>query len=108
MLCISTTPILLHDNASDNKALVAKADLRNCEFEELSHTDHSPDLAPFRFYLFPRLKGHLRGKHFEDENVRLRHVCGYRDKTKQYLSGTEKLCERYNKCITVHGDYVEK
>ena len=43
-------------------------------------------------------------------NSRQRQKSGYRGKTKlkKLLSGIEKLCERYNRCIAVRGDYVEK
>ena len=41
-------------------------------------------------------------------NSKQREKSGYRGKTKHYLSGIEKLCECYNKCIAVHGDYAEK
>ena len=68
MLCISTTPLVFHDNALAYKALVAKADLRDCGFEELSYPHYSPDLAPCDFHLFHSLKVHLYGKHFEDDN----------------------------------------
>jgi hypothetical protein len=30
------------------------------------HPHHSPDLAPFDFFLFPRMKGQKKGKRFAD------------------------------------------
>ena len=69
MLCFSTTPLLLHDNAPAHKALVAKTALGDCGFEELSHPPYSTDFAPCDFhFFFPNLKRNLRGKHFEDGN----------------------------------------
>ena len=41
-------------------------------------------------------------------NSRRQQKSGYRGKTNHYLSGIEKLCELYNKCIAVYSDYVEK
>ena len=38
---LSTTPLLLHDNASAQRALVTKAALRDCGFEKLSHPPYS-------------------------------------------------------------------
>ena len=36
------------------------------EAEVLTHPPYSPDLAPCDFALFPKLKGELKGKHFND------------------------------------------
>ena len=68
VLCVSTTPLLRQDNAPVHKALIAKAGLIECGFEELLRAPYSPDLALCDFHLFPTLKGHLRWKHFEDYN----------------------------------------
>jgi hypothetical protein len=35
----------------------------------LEHSTYSPDLAPADFYLFPRLKSALKGRHFCDIDV---------------------------------------
>ena len=60
----------------------------------------TPTLFPScDFHLFPSLKGHLRGKHFKEDNQL---------KTENILSGIENLRERYSKCMPVHGNYVEK
>ena len=82
------------------KALVAKAGLRGCEFQQLSHSPYTPDLALCDFHL---LKGHLCGKHLEDDNE----LKTAPDEI-LYLSGIEKLRERYNKCIAVRGGYIKK
>ena len=92
---MSTTPLLLHDNAPAYKAVVAKVALRNCEFEELSDPLYSPNQTPCDFHLFTSLKGHLHGKHFED-NSKLNTVTEEwvqgKDKTKTlYFSGIEKI-----------------
>ena len=68
MLCVSSTPLLVHDNAPAHEALVAKTSLRVYGFEELSHSPYSTYLALCNFYLFLNLKGHLCVKHFEDDN----------------------------------------
>ena len=43
MLCVSTTPLLFHDNAPAHKAQVANTGLKNTGFEELSHPSYSPE-----------------------------------------------------------------
>jgi len=63
---------------------------------------YSPDLAPSDFYLFPKLKVHLRGR---------RNTCD-----KDVIDAVEEfLDDQYTafyqnevQCIEVHGDYVEK
>ena len=36
----------------------------DCKLEILSHPLYSPDMAPSDFYLFPKLKSHLRGTQY--------------------------------------------
>jgi hypothetical protein len=71
---------------------------------------YSPDLAPSDFHLFPKLKQFLGGRRFKsDEEVK--------DVVKERLNGLaaevhdegiQKLVTRYDKCLNVGGDYVEK
>ena len=57
--------MLLHDKASAQKALVAKATLRAYGFEDLSHPSIRLDFTPCDIHPFPNYwKGHVRGKHF--------------------------------------------
>ena len=35
-----------------------------CGFEIFPHSRYSPDMAPSYFYLFPKLKSHLRGTQY--------------------------------------------
>lgn len=107
---LSAGVLLLHDNASSHTSHLAKAAVHQCGFEELPHPPYSPDLAPSDFHLFPKLKEHLRGKRFADNNELKAVVNGYfRVASKEFFqSGIEKLRERYNKCIVKQGDYVEK
>ena len=65
---ISNIPLVLHDNARAHEILVAKAALKDCDVEELSHPASSQHLAPCDVHLVPNLKGLLIGTHFEDDN----------------------------------------
>ena len=53
-----------HDNAPAHSAGVTKNFLREFRWELLPHQPYSPDLAPSDFFLFPKLKEHLKGVHF--------------------------------------------
>ncbi|XP_048251006.1 histone-lysine N-methyltransferase SETMAR-like [Haliotis rufescens] len=61
--------ILLHqDNAPVHTSHVEMTAVQECGYELLPHPPYSPDLAPSDFHLFPRLKKHLRGRRFEDDD----------------------------------------
>ena len=67
------------------------------------HPDHSPDLAPSDFFLFPNLKKDIRGGHFRsDEEVITaveELVSGKDPDFFQY--GLMALEHRWSKCITL-------
>lgn len=62
--------LLLDDNCAVHRSKVSKAAANECGFAHLDHPPYSPDLAPSDYYLFSKLKKHLRGKRFlGDEEV---------------------------------------
>ena len=78
--------------------------------ELLPHPPYSPDLAPSDFYLFPNMKKHLRGRVFSsDDDVKSagNGVFASIDKS-LFLVSLQSLEKRWNKCIAISGDYVEK
>jgi histone-lysine N-methyltransferase SETMAR len=103
--------VLFHqDNASSHTSSVAMATIQECGFELLPHPPYSPDLAPSDYHLFPELKSKLSGVHFEtDDDVigAVEEVFGSMDKT-FYLVGIQALRHRWDKCVNLKGDYVEK
>lgn len=103
--------VLFHqDNAPAHKSAVAMAAIQDAGFEILDHPPYSPDLAPSDFYLFPRLKEHLRGTKFEDdEEVKAAVLDFLGTQDEDFFSkGILALEKRYIKCINLKGDYVEK
>ena len=59
--------VLLHDNARPHSARQAQTLLHEqfyCDIFE--HHPYSPDLAPSDIFLFPKTKGHLAGKRFDN------------------------------------------
>jgi len=76
----------------------------------LEHPPYSPDLARSDFYLFPKLKFFLADQRFSSNQVAIAAVEGYfADLTKNhYRDGIMALEHRWNKCISLKGDYVEK
>ena len=55
---------LLHDNASSHKCEVVKSFLGSEKVKVLNHPPYSPDLSPWDFFLFPRLKKMLSGNQY--------------------------------------------
>ena len=64
---------------------------------------YSPDLAPCDFWLFPKLRG-CRYETIEEMKEAVTKVIDTLILEKFY-GALQKLLKRYNKCITVEGDY---
>jgi histone-lysine N-methyltransferase SETMAR len=73
------------------------------------HPPYSPDLAPSDFYLFLKMKEHLAGKRFTDDEDLQHAVVDWLNSqvAAWYEEGISKLVSRH-KCLNVQGDYVEK
>ena len=102
--------VLLHDNATPHTANLTRQWLENFGWEVLPHPPHSPDLAPSDFHLFGHLKRHLSGSRFDTDDEVVADV-------KQWLrsldaplfrDGMFALLHRWQKCLDVNGDGVEK
>ena len=66
---------------------------------------NSPDLAPYDFGLFPKLRG-CRYETIEEMKEAVTKV--FDTLTQEDFHGAfQKLLERYNKCIAAGGDYFE-
>jgi len=76
----------------------------------LEHPPYSPDLAPSDFNLFPKFKLSLAGQRFSSNQEATAAVEGYfAELTKNhYRDGIIVLDHRWNKCISLKGDYVAK
>jgi histone-lysine N-methyltransferase SETMAR len=83
--------------------------LRDLHYELLEHPPYSPDLALSDFFLFPNLKLFLAGLRFSSNQEATAAVEGYfADLTKNhYKDGILELEHRWNKCISLNGDYDE-
>jgi hypothetical protein len=58
--------ILHHDNALAHDAFALREFLAKKSIMKLDHPPYSPDLAPWDFWLFPKLKTALKGHRFSD------------------------------------------
>ena len=64
------TWILHHDNVPTHKALSIRQFLAERQVAVLDQPPYSPDLAPCDFFLFPKLKGVIKGTRFPDGDDR--------------------------------------
>ena len=102
--------LLHHDNAPAHTSHVATATTHDCGFELLSHPPYSLDLAPSDFHLFRYLKESLRGRAFEDDEdvtVAVNEWIEERDEN-FFLEGVKTLEQRWEMCVALRGNYVEK
>jgi len=84
--------------------------LRDLHYELLEHPPYSPDLVPSDFFLIPRLKLFLAGQRFSSNQEAIAAVEGYfADLTKNHYRDRIMVLEyRWNNCISLKGNYVEK
>ena len=69
------------------------------------HPPYSPDLAPWDFWLFPKLGG-CRYETIEEKKEAVMKVIDTLTQ-EDFHRAFQKLLECYNKCIAAGGDYFE-
>ena len=78
-------------------------------WEVLDHPSYNTNLAPF--YLFPKLKEFLGGKHLKNDDLQKETAVTNWFKvqvTEFFDNGIQKLMPQLDKCLNINGDYVEK
>ena len=100
----------MHDNASFHTSNKTTAKAAKLGYEILPHPLYSPDLAQSDLYLFGQLKNHLRGTHFKDDESLKAAVVHWLESQKKdfFKEGIMKLNHRWQKCVDLRGDYIEK
>ena len=103
--------VLIHDIAHPHTARQTQT-LLHGEFhwDTFDHPSISPDVAPSDFYLSLKMKEHLAGKRFTDDEDLQHAVVDWLNSQAAvwYEVGISKLVSRYDRCLNVQGDYVEK
>ena len=86
------------------------ATIRENGFEIIEHPPYSPDLAPSDYFLFGNLKNYLRGTSYGSDNDVFEAVEGYfrSQNASFYLKGIKDIRKRWERCIVLKGEYVEK
>ena len=75
--------LLLQENAPAHTSHVAMTAATECGFEIIPHPQYSPDMTSSDFYLFPKLKSHLRGTQYGSNE-------GVIEAVNEYLGDKEK------------------
>lgn len=102
---------LLHDNATPHVSRKTQETLAQLSVTTIPHPPYSPDLSPCDFFLFGLLKRKLRGRQFrsrEELEKEVKQICHREIKTDEYEKAMRDLIHRWEKCIAINGDYVEK
>ena len=101
--------ILHHDNAPCHTVISVIEFMSKKGIPVVPQPPHSPDLSPCDFFLFPKLKFHLKGRHFGTvENIEK----AVTDQLKvipvsDYQRCYEEWEQRLRRCVASQGNYFE-
>ena len=100
---------LHHNNAPAQTALSVQQFLAKNNMTVISHPPYSPDLAPCDFFLFPRMKCKMKGKHFADVSEvkkKMPKVLN-NSSTEEFQKCFQQWEKGWYKCIESKGEYFE-
>jgi len=75
----------------------------------LEYPAYSPDLVPSDFFLFPKIKEILKGRHFDDiDDIRNNTMTALKAIPQTHFQNSfEGWTRRYHRCIASQGEYFE-
>jgi len=75
----------------------------------LGHPAYSPELAPSDFFLFPKIKEILKGRHFDDiDNIKSNTKAALKTIPQNHFQNNfEGWTRRWHGCIASQGEYFE-
>jgi hypothetical protein len=101
--------LLHHDNAPARTALSVQRFLAVKNMAVASHPPYWPHLAPYDFFLFPKMKSKLKGRRFQDVTEiqeQLLNVLNAIPKS-QFQRCFQQWQKRWTNCINSEGEYFE-
>ena len=106
---IARTWMLHHDNAPCHTAVSINEFLAEKSIPVIPQPPYSADLSPCEFFLFPWLKNHLIGCHFDTLDNIQKSVT---DELKNILAETFEHCyeqwkQCLHRCVAAQGNYFE-
>ena len=87
------------------------AQIDRLNFELVPHPPYSPDLAPADFAIFPQIKKLLRGRVFKNRSELedfTRRVILHEMPRTVFAQAIDGMLSRWQRCVQLNGDYVEK
>ncbi|UYV72295.1 hypothetical protein LAZ67_9002491, partial [Cordylochernes scorpioides] len=101
--------ILHHDNARPHTAHLVTSFLAKNGTEILPQPPYSPDIAPNDFFLFPKLKAVLKGRHFDTrEDIIEKSLLALKSIPKEaYKNCFDNWKKRWRWCVEAREDYFE-
>jgi len=108
-MCESGDWFLLHDNAPSRNMTIVKQFLAQQKVTVLDHPLCSPDLAPADYFLFPKVKSHLKWRLFDSDSDIPKAVTSTLNTIAKddFYKGIQKLYSRADLCVQLEGMYVE-
>jgi len=105
-LFASDSWILNHDNAPAHTALSVREFLATKQIIVLEHPAYSLDLAPNDYFLFPKIKEILKGRHFDDIRSNTTAALNAIPQN-QFQNCFEEWSRHWYHCIASQGEYFE-
>jgi hypothetical protein len=105
-----TKGVLLQDNARPHTAARTNILIKLLHWEIFDHPFYSLDLAPNGYHLFIKLKVWSGTQRIHTNEVLMDGVNNWLHNLAAtfFNEGLQKLVSRYDKCLNVDGNYVEK
>jgi len=95
-----------HDNTPAHTALSVREFLATKQITVLEHPAYSLDLAPSDFFMFPKIKEILKGRHFDD--IRSNTTAAVKAIPQNRLQNCfEGWTRCWHRCIASLGEYFE-
>jgi len=108
-MCESGDWFLLHDNAPSHNMTIVKQFLAQQKVTVLDQPPYLPDLAPADYFLFPKVKSHLKGRLFDSiSDIQKTGTSTLNTIAKDdFYKGIQKLYDHPNLFAQLEGMYVE-
>ena len=108
-MCESGDCFLLHDNTSSHNATIVEQFLAQRKVTVLDHLPYSPDLAPADYFLFPKVKSHLKRHLFDSILDKQKAVTSTLNSIAKddFYKAIQKLYDCANLCVQLEGMCVE-
>jgi transposase len=102
--------VLLQDKARPHTAARTNALIKLFNWKIFDHPPYSPDLAPINYHLLTKMKVWLATQRFHTNEELIDGVKNWLHNLAAsfFEEGLQKLVSRYDKCLNVDGNCVEK